>query len=82
MVHSKKLKRLKCKCYVNVALNEVLLSLEANCELNYTTFGVLGYLPHFKKTVQRSTLTHWFDLSAKAKVLNSKIYIQWDIMQS
>ena len=31
--------------------------------------------------VELSTLTHWFDFSAKAKVLNTKLCIQWGIMQ-
>ena len=33
----------------------------------------LGRLPQFNETVELSTLTHWFDLSAKAKVLNTKL---------
>ena len=53
-------------------------SLKANCELNYTTFGVL---PQLKETIEPSTLTQWFDLSAKAKICNTKFCIQWGIMQ-
>ena len=29
----------------------------------------LGHLPQFKETVEPSTLTHWFNLSTKDKVL-------------
>ena len=40
----------------------------------------LGHLPQIKETVETSTLTHWFDW-AKAKVLNTKLRIQWGILQ-
>ena len=58
------------------------LSLEANCELNYTPKMYFGYLPHCKETVESSTLNHWSDLSAKAKVWNPKFCIQCGIMQA
>ena len=37
------------RCYLN---------LQANCEVNYTAFGVFGDMPQFKETVEPSTLTH------------------------
>ena len=61
------------RCYLN---------LETNCELSYKLFGVFGALPYFKEAAEPSTLTHWFDLLAKAKVLNPKFCIQWGIMQA
>ena len=42
----------------------------------------ITHLPQFKEIVEPSTLIHWFDLSAKSKVLNTKFCIQWDIMQA
>ena len=45
-------------------------------------FVYLGDFLHFNETVERSTLTHWFDLLPKGKVLNPKFYIQWGIMQA
>ena len=42
----------------------------------------LEHLPHFKETVEESTLTHWFDLSANAKASKPKFCIQWGIIQA
>ena len=42
----------------------------------------LGNFPHFKETVESSILTHWFDLSAKAKVSIPEFCIQWGLMQA
>ena len=60
-----------------MSLKEKILSVGinfslANCELNYTPFDVFGAFAQFKEIVELSTLTHWFDWSAKAKVLNTK----------
>ena len=59
------------------------LSLDANCEsLIIHILVYLGYLPHFKETVEPSTLIHWFNLSAKAKVVKPTFCIQCGIMQA
>ena len=44
----------------------------------------LRHLLQFKESVEASTmtLTHWFDWSAKVKVLNTKLCIQWGIMHA
>ena len=52
----------------------------ANCELSYTVFEIFGHLPQFKETAELRSLTGSFDWSAKAKVLNTKLCIQWGIM--
>ena len=54
----------------------------ANCDLNYSLFGVFEVLAKFKQSDELSTLTNWFDWSAKAKVLNIKLCIQWGITQA
>ena len=54
----------------------------ANCDLNYSLFGVFEVLAKFKQIDELSTLTNWFDWSAKAKVLNIKLCIQWGTTQS
>ena len=48
----------------------------------YTILVYLRHLTQFKKIVEASILTHWFDLLAKANVLNTKLCIQWGIMQA
>ena len=42
----------------------------------------LGNFTHFKETVEPSILTHWFDLSAIAKVSIPEFCIQWGLMQA
>ena len=46
----------------------------------YTFWSIWGRLPQFKENIEPSISTHWFKLSAKAKVLNTKFYIHWGIM--
>ena len=46
----------------------------------YTFWSIWGHLPQFKENIEPSISTHWFELSAKAKVLNTKFCIHWGIM--